>query len=417
MHSYFAPASLRLAFLVAGFAHVACDGALDGAPSRSPDLREAASGYYHTDCGDLYVTNYTELVNATLACTSIAKLEINDPNGTITNLHILNEIDSFGYCSPYNENPPCHGGLIIDSAPALTSLSGLDFTTSIYSLHLEHTGLLDLTGLGRIAELHDVVISDNPALTSLHGIQWSAVLDGAMTVRANASLIDLSGLEFMVNTNGMLLIDANPSLTSLTGLDNLTSLGGALTITGNPGLKSIAALANLTSIGGAGLEISNNAALTTTASMNSLVDVGAGSVEIASNPMLGEVTCLWYLTTIGGDLIIKGNKRLSAISLQVAYVGGTFDVENNSALRSLRLSWLVQVGTTRGVPATFRVLWNPALASITAPSLTSVYPFGLSSAPQSNDVYIQGNLSYPNVSARALATQAHEGTKNVYGNL
>lgn len=59
----------------------------------------------------------------------------------------------------------------------------------------------------------------------------------------------------------------------------------------------------------------------------------------------------------------------------------------------------------------------PALASITAPSLTSVYPFGLSSAPQSSDVYIQGNLSYPNASARALATQAHEGTKNVYGNL
>jgi hypothetical protein len=107
----------------------------------------------------------------------------------ITNLYGLSDVTSIGY-------------LVISENPLLINLSGLNSLTSV-------------TGLGGI------YIEDNPTLTSLEGLESLTSNGGQLVIESNDALSNLMGLENLAVIEKFLSIRGNANLISLDGLDSV----------------------------------------------------------------------------------------------------------------------------------------------------------------------------------------------------
>jgi len=203
------------------------------------------------------------------------------------------------------------GDIIINSADALTSLTGLENLTSVVG-NLEiyfnvaltsHAGLEDLAFIGG-----ELSIYNNDALISLTGLGNVTSIGGNLGIRYNNALMNLEGLGNVTSVGGDLGIVGN-ALTSLTGLENLTSCGGSLDISFNDALTSLTGLENLTSIEG-DLYISDNAALTSLTGLDNIEDGSITEIGIQYNYSLAtcEVQSVCdFLAAPNGVIVINDN--------------------------------------------------------------------------------------------------------------
>jgi hypothetical protein len=204
------------------------------------------------------------------------------------------------------------------------------------------------TGYPNCTEIEGNVLIGGGDINNLNGLLVLTSIDGDLEVKGTSSLFDFNGLNNLTKIGGDLWIAINDSLTSLSGLENLSSVQGNVNIgdgshTGqpwNPLLNSIHGLQSLRYIGG-NLEISNHLALMNLDGLNNLDSIGGslsiiinaiqnlsgleslkyiggdmfgGGISIAYNTSLNDLSGLYNLTHINGELQIKHNQILSSLS-------------------------------------------------------------------------------------------------------
>jgi hypothetical protein len=192
----------------------------------------------------------------------------------ITNLAGLGQIETFRW------------NVFILNTPALASLEGLENIKWVKSkLHIENTGISDLTGLGSLERIDNSLnLVSNAHLKSLDGLASALEIGNGLNIQYNDSLKDITGLE-MIDTLSHLSVIGNTQVSTLDGLENLKYIGSALELSDNAKLTDLTALGDLGFIG-RWLMISGNDMLT---SLHGLDNVDISYIEslyIDQNPML-----------------------------------------------------------------------------------------------------------------------------------
>uniref|UniRef100_A0A7S2WSX0 Receptor L-domain domain-containing protein n=1 Tax=Mucochytrium quahogii TaxID=96639 RepID=A0A7S2WSX0_9STRA len=158
----------------------------------------------------------------------------------------------------------------------------------------------ELLGLNFVSK--DVVIEDNPVLSSLYGFGQTTSIGGSLEILRNPKLlslqngfvslksigahmfvqgefVDYSGLGQLETVEGKLVIHSLPYLDNLLGLDSLGLVGGDLVIYQNPSLKSVGELVSLKKVTGR-LQILENKLLEDVDGMLDSLEVVLGYLQI-----------------------------------------------------------------------------------------------------------------------------------------
>jgi hypothetical protein len=183
-----------------------------------------------------------------------------------------------------------------------------------------------------------VEIGYNDALTSLQGLDSLVSVGGDLAVTAHPSLLSLQGLGALASVGDDLFVDENDVLTSLGGLQSLQTVGGDLLVYYDPALLSfdLPALASV----GDDLIIVDNDVLALLSGLQTLQSVGGlylGTRPTCcanGNPVLTDVTALYGLTTVTGEVVIVNNPLLTDAAAQVLVdeidsIGGNVTVSGN----------------------------------------------------------------------------------------
>jgi hypothetical protein len=199
------------------------------------------------------------------------------------------------------------------SAPALTSLAGLENLEEARHLSISLTSVPTLAGLESLSRVGHFAITYNLALESLDGLSGlSRVGDGS-------------------GENGILWVYGNPLLTSLDGL-GVVEIELAFYLYSNPLLSDVTALSSLTRVSGEML-LADNPVLTGFAGLESLTAVD-GTLEIDANDVLVDLTGLGALELVGGDLVVTDNPLLPEDAVEtfttgIDQIGGAIVVSGN----------------------------------------------------------------------------------------
>jgi hypothetical protein len=240
---------------------------------------------------------------------------------------------------------------------AVTSIAKLGKLTAVNDLEIINTGLTTLDVAAPFDVWGAITISGNPNLTTLDKIRLQDAddLDTSYTVRGNAALTSLAGVAYAKNVEGELRISDNARLAKI-AFDELTA-AGSVTISGN---------------GATALDL------------GSLQQVGR--VEISNNAQLATITGA-AAATIGGDLVLRGNRALASVGAwsTVTRVEGSLTIDDNDALANLGglagmqyvtsavsitnnalLSNIDAVSHLRGIGLAVSVTGNPSLSNCRA---------------------------------------------------
>ena len=275
-------------------------------------------------------------LRALRGCSSIGGLRIDNTNfRELAGLECITSID---------------GSVMISGNPQLTSLRGFENLTSIngsleiggFSPGSNNPALSSLQGLENITSLRSLLIMGSPNLTSLHGLEKLAFVEGSMTISDSPGLKNLAELKNLTVVGDSLSIVRNSGMTSLTGLENVDAAAtgyGALNIRDNPVLTSLRGLDNVHYV--AWLDIRRNDSLTGLTGLESLRTVGAG-ITVIENANLTSLRGLHGLQFAGGvfdegDLWIANNRVLSSLQGldNLTTIHGDLRIHNNSVLASL----------------------------------------------------------------------------------
>ncbi|MBI5490321.1 MAG: hypothetical protein HY905_23495 [Deltaproteobacteria bacterium] len=288
------------------------------------------------------------------ALSSVWELRIYE-NTRLQSLRGLGSLTSAGILTTYHEV-----GIEIRDNPALTSLAGLE-------------GLTDFSG-------HSISVHDNPALASLEGLRNLTSID-QLVISGNNALVDLTGLDSLTTAYFGLSVEDNARLTSLHGLEALRTVGG-LGI-GGPALASLEALAGLTTVDG-GFDVYGTGVLRNLHGLEGLTTV-RGSVQFEGNDALDDLSGLANLRWIGDELRFGDNAALRTATLagleQVGYdsyfdCGGvdghgcSIIIDGSSVLEQVTFPALVRIQDAFLIGD--GMAWNPLLVAVHAPALTEV---------------------------------------------
>jgi len=175
-------------------------------------------------------------------------------------------------------------------------------------------------------------------------------------------------------------------INNLNGLSVLTLIGGDFELGnydgGNPALTSLSGLEGITSIGG-NLEIKGNVLLSGLTGLANVDTIGGGLV-IKGNTALTSLTGLENLTSIGTDIYgilrIENNSNLTSLTGldNINFIAGELSIDKNAALTSLTgLENVTSIG--EGI-----IIWdNDNLTSLSA--LENLYSIGGYLRIQEND--------------------------------
>jgi hypothetical protein len=236
------------------------------------------------------------------------------------------EVNAFGNCEIIDGNLMIVGDDIIDLTPLssikevkgnlniwnngnLTNLEGLNNLFSVGGLtlrsnpHLEN--LLPLSNLSGDKLAH-LVISKNKELLDLKGLEGITGLE-QLFIEGNTYLTTLEGLDNLVVAEGNITIWRNSSLLNLNALANLQSVGAAFTIEQNDKLSDLSALANLGPC--RDLHVLTNASLLDLSGLENIS--GLRDLTIAQNNGLKNLDAFSSLTSISGELTVRGNPALT----------------------------------------------------------------------------------------------------------
>ena len=242
--------------------------------------------------------------------------------------------------------------VLLSRLPLLTSLHGLHSVAETNgTLHISHTTLTDLTGLGAGIGSKELYIADNPLLVSLVGLAPIigeekyihlvrnpiladiSVLSGATSASKlgleDCPAIDLAGTFERLTSVKVFELDGMPQVTDLGGFSGLASLRSVQ-------LKDMEGLRNLGGLEGVigsvhSLDIEGNTALQDVAALAGLTSVTTG-VSLKRNPALTGLVGLHHIQSIGDTLVIEENASLSTIDLEPLQSVGSLIVSKNPNL-------------------------------------------------------------------------------------
>lgn len=203
----------------------------------------------------------------------------------------------------------------------------------------------------------DVILAANPGLTSLAPIGALDAVGGVVLVQGNDALVDLGGLGRLAQAQAISVV-GNRALEDLRGLDELVEFPGSLRVANNPGLASLDGLEQLRACDGT-IEIRGNRSLAV-ASLPTLDNVVL--LEVTGNDALTSLT-LPALRRVAVRLMAVDNAVLDEVLVpQLSSVGDYVRVENAPALATLELPSLRSAGSVIAVG-------DPQLARLSAPAL------------------------------------------------
>lgn len=206
----------------------------------------------------------------------------------------------------------------------LAALHTTDIVTVEGLLHMSGTQLRELAPIGTLRSLHALQLVNNPVLTLVAPIEVS----GSLAVRNNSLLETLAFPRFGAQGEvfGDVVVTDNPVLTSAPALAALATVHGDLVLQSNPVLPSPFGPA-LVQVDG-GLNIFGTAA--TELSLPNLARVG-GFVNVFQNASLTTVA-MPSLTIVAHELTIAQNPQLDSIEFSALTQAGSFFASDNPHL-------------------------------------------------------------------------------------
>ena len=234
-------------------------------------------------------------------CSSIpGNVTIQSTEGNITNLTALQQLTDIG------------GNLVIVENPQLSSLGGLSNVTELGGdLDLDQNPLLiSLVAFNNLEFIRGTLaIGEQEGLLQLFGQDAALSSIGQdLLLYGNTQLSDLSSLDNIFLLEGTLEIANQNNLQSLSGLDNLTSTKGAILITDNSQLNSLQALQSVTAVDGE-IVVSNNLALTSLSGLDNIDATSITRLTLQSSSSLStcNVASVCSFIDNGGVTKISGN--------------------------------------------------------------------------------------------------------------
>jgi hypothetical protein len=247
-------------------------------------------------------------------------------------------------------------------------------------------------------------IANNASLTSLAGLESLTIAARGLEISANDALataqldnlrsaffLDISGnpaldaivLPVLQKVDHRLLINENPNVTTI-DLAKLATVGDLFRLDGNGRLAS---LAFPTLVSAQSLELRSSPRLQNFDAPN--LAFVTNVFALSATPRLSRVQ-LPQLLAIGGDFVLGRTGLANANGFaSVASVGGSFVIEDNTALRSF-----AGLGELEVVSGSMVVTGNGALTSFAG--LDSFSEVGA-------DLTITGNSALPRTTAQAFA--------------
>lgn len=342
--------------------------------------------------GDLEITENAKLLTFELA-------GLRDVGGavTVTDNALLSEVDvggvrTIGAGLEISRNPVAK---VVDVG-RVTDIGGdLRFEGMSQAWELDPASLVNLGG--------DLIVTGNDTMVRLNGFLNLLTVDGAIEVNDNASLSELHGLVDLPSLpNGHLHIKRNPALDAVRGFTQLVDIGYELEITDNPVLRRTLGFFHLLIVGHQApddplrsrLLIQNNPGMLDYESFRQLAFVG--ELQLIDNESIIDMTFVTgfnNLREVVGELRIEGHTELLVIygfndltavhdvrivdNPKLDYIGGYNELttiqgdlvlRGNEALRDPRGFNLL-----RTVGAYYRIIDNDRLVQLRGlPSLENV---------------------------------------------
>ena len=188
-------------------------------------------------------------------------------------------------------------------------------------------GLEELRGIGRSLE-----IRFNSRLTSLRGLEnLTTVGDSLADAGIRVSPLENPSGKSLHVIEGLIITD-NPALKDLDGLDSLSFVGGGVSLIFNESLTSLAHLGELKRVRGS-VDIISNPVLQGLAGLLRLERI-EGYLEVGGNPLISDLHGLEGLATVEADLIVWFNDNLTSLAglSGLEFVGGPLTIDRNPLL-------------------------------------------------------------------------------------
>ena len=287
------------------------------------------------------------------------------PDGIIFSTQ--SQIDSFDI-----NYPDCTiiEGKVTISGDDITDLFGLfalEFILDTLMIH-DNPALNSLHGLNNLIYIKDFIVSDNAALENFSFMGRLLIIDGEFSVSNNNSLNNFSGLNSLNIIKGNFSIVNNADLNNFAGLGDLFSIEGVFLIENNIDLENFEGLNNLYSI--PEFKVYNNDGLIDFVGLNNFRSISAtgnlGSFRIADNDNLVNFNGLQNLEYIRGIISVKDNLNLTDFfGLEKIKRLAAVVVENNNSI--INFNGLNNLDTLQGPPGSsyFYVLNNSSLENFT----------------------------------------------------
>jgi hypothetical protein len=219
-------------------------------------------GFAQCPSGIIILANQSEVDNFSSAYPSCTELQgslfVGVAGGaqTITNLNGLSQITSIGFVGSSS------GTLNLSGLTNLQSLEGLNSLEYVKGITIIASSISNFEGLDSLSIIDgSLVVESNPDLVNLEGLSTLTNLEGFFQFIDNASLLNFEGLSSAVSgINGFpgdIVISVNPILTSLEGMQGLQEIRN-FSVNGNSVLNSIDAVANLQQINATVINIIDN---------------------------------------------------------------------------------------------------------------------------------------------------------------
>jgi len=215
------------------------------------------------------------------------------------------------------------GNLIIENSLNITNLSNLNCLNNITGgLYINNNDILaNIDGLAKLTSVGaHLDIDNNALLANINGLAKLTSIGRDLFIVNNANLLNIDGFANLTSVGEKLIIENNANLLNIDGFANLTSIGGYLYILNNANLNNIDGFAKLTTIG-SHLILTNLPDLVNADGLWNVVSVGEDFEVISTgltNAKFGSLVT--NLTTIGGNITVKGNTPLADVGAPAALI-------------------------------------------------------------------------------------------------
>jgi hypothetical protein len=394
-------------------------GSLD--VSRNPELLDLTDVLPPVVAGDLRITDNAKLTTAPLPFEVAGRIDISG-NVSLSALTIFaseqtGPIRVAGNGAATLELT-AHAIADGDGVKRLSSVQVIDNPRmSRMAIHTDVVGAIEVAGNAVLDEAFlnavqfegDVDVSSNPQLVRVSFL-------GEADVLQIAGAVTMSGPIWQIRVRPFTLFDIRGDLTLkntlLSTIHSIHRVGGQLRLLANPQLTGVSSPFPM-----GGLDVHNNHMLETLSTVGQ--PVFTHEIDVSFNQRLTSLP-IENADTFGGNVSIRANPALAALSLRAARVSGQLVIRENSALVDFSADLLQDVET-------INILSNAQLAQFSLPSLTrapivvvdrnaALHHVALPLLTEATTVLITHNLALPSCEVIALLAGITARSKLQAGN-